>query len=63
MMNSKYQKDSTGIKITNRGNGCLKNGTNKIKKGYLKIHVAVDIKTKKIPALKLTDEKVHVGKC
>ena len=28
------------------------------KKGYLKIHVAVNIKTKKIIALEITDEKV-----
>ena len=30
------------------------------KKGYIKIHVAVDIKTKEILALEVTDEKVHV---
>jgi hypothetical protein len=29
------------------------------KKGYLKIHVAVDIKTKEILALEVTSEKVH----
>ncbi len=29
----------------------------KDKKGYLKIHVAVNIKTKEILALKVTDEK------
>ncbi len=34
----------------------------KNKKGYLKIHVAVDIKTKEILALKVTDEKVHDSK-
>jgi hypothetical protein len=28
------------------------------KKGYLKIHVAVNIKTKEILALEVTDEKV-----
>ena len=32
------------------------------KKGYLKIHVAVDIKTKEILALEVTDEKVHDGR-
>ncbi len=32
------------------------------RKGYLKIHVAVDIKTKEILALEVTDEKVHDGK-
>ncbi len=29
------------------------------KKGYLNIHVAVNIKTKEILALEVTDEKVH----
>lgn len=32
------------------------------KKGYIKIHVAVDIKTKEILALEVTDEKVHDSK-
>ena len=32
------------------------------KKGYLKIHVAVNVKTKEILALEVTDEKVHDGK-
>jgi len=32
------------------------------KKSYLKIHVAVNIKTKEIIALEVTDEKVHDGK-
>ena len=31
------------------------------RKGYLKIHVAVNIKTKEILALEVTDEKVHDG--
>ena len=35
----------------------------KKKKGYLKIHVAVNIKTKEILAfLEVTDEKAHDGK-
>ncbi len=34
----------------------------KNKKGYLKIHVAVNIKTKEILALEVTDEKVYDGK-
>jgi Transposase DDE domain len=28
-------------------------------KGYLKIHIAVDVKTKKILSVKVTDEHVH----
>jgi len=32
------------------------------KKGYLKIHVAVNVKSKKILSLNITDEYVHDGK-
>ena len=28
-------------------------------KGYLKIHIAIDVKTKKILSMKVTDEHVH----
>ncbi len=52
--------DSTGIKVTNRGQWMFdKWGARNKKKGYLKIHVAVNIKTKEILALEVTDEKVH----
>ena len=34
----------------------------KNKKGYLKIHVAVNVKTKKILSIKVTDEHVHDNK-
>src|SRR5215212_2038167 len=34
----------------------------KKKKGYLKIHIAVNIKTKEILALDVTDEKTHDGR-
>ena len=34
----------------------------KNKKGYLKIHVAVNLKTKKILSMKVTDEHVHDSK-
>lgn len=53
--------DSTGIKVTNRGQW-MNEKWNVQKKGYLKIHIAVDIKTKEILALEVTDEKVHDGK-
>ena len=53
--------DSTGIKVTNRGQW-IQEKWNVRKKGYLKIHVAVNIKTKEILALEVTDEKVHDGK-
>jgi len=54
--------DSTGIKITNRSQWMDEKWNTQNRKGYLKIHVAVDIKTKKIIALEVTDEKVHDGK-
>src|SRR3954464_10855996 len=55
--------DSTGIKVTNRGQWMYdKWGLGKKKKGYLKIHIVVNIKTKEILALDVTDEKVHDGK-
>jgi len=53
--------DSTGIKVTNRGQW-LRDKWFVKKKGYLKIHVAVNTKTKEILALEVTDEKVHDGK-
>ena len=56
--------DGPGIKVTNRGQWMkdkwhIKNNN---KKGYLKIHVAVNVKTKKILAMKVTDEHVHDSK-
>jgi hypothetical protein len=52
--------DSTGIKVTNRGQWIRdKWGT---RKGYLKIHIAVDIKSKKILSMKVTDEHIHDSK-
>jgi len=56
--------DSTGIKVTNRGPWIFDKwgDVRKQKKGYLKIHVAVNIKTREIRALEVTDEKVHDGK-
>ena len=60
--------DSTGIKVTNRGQWMTEkwdmknNNNNNNKKGYLKIHVAVNIETKEILALEVTNEKIHDGK-
>jgi hypothetical protein len=55
--------DSTGIKVTNRGHLWMSEKWNKqTKRDYLKIHVAVDIKTKQVLALEVTDEKIHDGK-
>ena len=52
--------DSTGIKITNRGQW-MRDKWKAGKKGYLKIHIAVNVKTKKILSIRVTDEHVHDG--
>jgi DDE family transposase len=53
--------DSTGIKVTNRGQWMREKWDVK-KKGYLKIHIIVNVKTKKILSMKVTDEHVHDSK-
>ena len=53
--------DSTGIKVTNRGQW-MREKWDVRKKGYLKIHIAVDVKTKKILSIKVTDEHSHDSK-
>ena len=53
--------DSTGIKVTNRGQW-MQDKWNVKKKGYLKIHIAVNVKSKKILSIKVTDEHVHDSK-
>ena len=52
--------DGSGIKVSNRGEWIRHKW--KVKRGYLKIHIAVDTKRKKILALKVTDEKVGDGR-
>ncbi len=58
--------DITGIKVTNRGQRMQDkwnvSKSNNNKKGYLKIHVAVNTKTKKILSMTVTDEHVHDNK-
>lgn len=49
--------DSTGIKVANRGEW-MRDKWNK-RRGFLKIHVGVDVNSKKILALKITDERSH----
>jgi IS5 family transposase len=49
--------DSTGIKVANRGEWIRHKWH--VRKGYLKIHVAVDIKNKKIISVEVTSEEVH----
>ena len=52
--------DGSGIKVFNRGEWIRHKW--KVKRGYLKIHIAVDVKRKKILALKVTDERVGDGR-
>ena len=54
--------DNTRIKVTNRGQWMQDKWNVKKKKGYLKIHVAVNVKTKKILSIKVTDEHFHDSK-
>ncbi len=56
--------DSTGIKVTNRGQWMRRDKWRVKKKGYLKIHIAtVNVKSKKILSMKVTaDEHVHDSK-
>ena len=53
--------DSTGIKVTNRGEW-MRDKWHIKRKGYLKIHIAVDVKSKKILSMRVTDEHVHDGR-
>jgi hypothetical protein len=50
--------DSTGLKVTNRRGEWIRHKW-KVKRGYLKIHIAVDIKRKRILSLDVTSEQVH----
>jgi hypothetical protein len=53
--------DSTGIKVTNRGQW-MQDKWKIRKKEYLKLHIAVNVKSKKILSMKVTDEHVHDSK-
>ena len=52
--------DSTGYKVSNRGDWMREKW--KRKRGYVKLHVAVDVKTKKVITLEVTDESVGDNK-
>lgn len=52
--------DSTGIKVSNRGEWIRK--VWKVKRGFIKVHIAVDTKTKQILAIEVTKENVGDGK-
>ena len=52
--------DSSGIKVSNRGEWIHKKW--KVKRGFIKIHIAVDTKTKQILAIEVTKEDVGDGR-
>jgi len=52
--------DSSGMKITNRGEWIRHKW--KTHKGWIKAHIAVDVKRKKLLALEITDERTGDGR-
>ena len=52
--------DASGIKVSNRGGWMRRKW--RVRRGYLKIHIAVDVKQKRILALEVTDERTGDGK-
>ena len=52
--------DASGIKVTNRGEWMRHKW--KVRKGWIKVHIAVDIQSKKLLALQITDEQTGDGK-
>jgi len=52
--------DSSGMKVTNRGEWIRHKW--KTHRGWIKVHIAVDTKTKKLLALRVTDERTGDGK-
>ena len=52
--------DSTGMKVTNRGEWIRHKW--KTRKSWIKVHIAVDTRTKKLLALEITDERTGDGK-
>ncbi len=51
--------DATGIKVSNRGDWMRHQW--KRRRGFLKIHIAVNVKKKRILALQVTDDRVSGG--
>ncbi len=52
--------DSSGIKVANRGEWMRKKWN--VRRGFIKMHIAVDKETKEIVAMKVTKEHVHDGR-
>jgi transposase len=52
--------DSSGIKVSNRGEWIHKKW--RVQRGFIKVHLAVDVKTRQILAIEVTKEDVGDGK-
>lgn len=52
--------DSSGIKVSNRGEWIHKKW--RVQRGFIKVHIAVDTKTKQILAIEVTKEDVGDGR-
>jgi hypothetical protein len=52
--------DSSGIKVSNRGEWIRKMWN--VRRGFIKIHLAVDVQTRKILSMRVTKERVSDGK-
>jgi hypothetical protein len=48
--------DSTGIKVTNRGEGMREKW--RIRRGWIKLHIMIDVETNQVLGLEITDESV-----
>ena len=51
--------DATGMKISSRGDWMHHKW--RVRRGWIKVHIAVDVKTKKLLALQVTDERTGDG--
>jgi Transposase DDE domain len=49
--------DSTGMKVTNRGEW-MREKHGRVRRGWLKVHVAVDVESKKLLSIEVTEEKI-----
>jgi len=51
--------DSSGVKVANRGEWIRHKW--KVRRGWIKVHIAVDVKTKEVVSIEVTDESVGDG--
>ena len=49
--------DSTGMKVSNRGEWIREKW--KVRRGWIKVHIAVDDKNKQVTAISVTNEEIH----